>query len=59
MKKEEPVLIIENGMEYRLIPSGTPCGFRECQQYEICPKCKRTNAIGEAKLPTGKKILHG
>lgn len=52
----EKKLIIESGTEYQLLESGEKCA--DCKEGK-CKTCGRENAIGEAKIPTGRKILKG
>lgn len=52
----EKKLIVESGTEYQLLSDGEKCS--ECTKGH-CKNCGRKDAIGEAKVPTGRKILKG
>ena len=51
---ENKKIIIE-GKEYLVLETGEKCP--DCKDNEKCKTCGRDNAIGEAKIPTGRKIL--
>lgn len=53
---DEKKLIVESGKEYQILESGEKC--TDCTSGK-CETCGRENAIGEAKIPTGRKILKG
>lgn len=52
----EKKLIVESGKEYQILESGEKCP--DCKEGK-CETCGRENAMGEAKIPTGRKILNG
>lgn len=50
--------VIEEGIEYTIFPDTVPCGDPACNTIDRCGTCFRLNAIGEAKIKTGRNLLH-